>query len=125
MFHRELTLNSSLDPVLRAYLYVLIVQLGQTAACARFHRLHGRLARWLLMTQDRAHADAFRMTHEYLATMLGVRRVGITEAASALQRQGLIRYRRGHLTVLDRSGLAAAACSCYAEDRETYARFMG
>lgn len=124
MFRRELTLSSSLDPVLRAYLYVLIVQLGQTAACIRFHRVQPRLARWLLMTQDRAHADVFRITHEFLATMLGVRRVGITEAATALQRRGLIRYRRGHLTVLDRGGLEAEACSCYAEDRETYARIM-
>ena len=83
-----------------------------------------RLARWLLMSQDRAHADRFRVTHEFLAYMLGVRRVGITAAAGTLQRAGLIEYRRGQLSVLDRAGLEAAACSCYAADRETYSRVM-
>jgi Mn-dependent DtxR family transcriptional regulator len=76
------------------------------------------------MTQDRANADAFHVTHEFLAYMLGVRRVGITAAAGALQRAGLIEYRRGELVVLDRKGLEAAACGCYAADRKCYAGLL-
>jgi len=76
------------------------------------------------MSQDRAHSESFRVTHEFLAFMLGVRRVGITTAAAALQRQGLVRYSRGDITVLDRQGLKAAACSCYESDRKTYAELL-
>jgi CRP-like cAMP-binding protein len=98
-----------------------MAQLTTSAACLRYHRIGPRLARWLLMTQDRAHADSFHVTQEFLAYMLGVRRVGITAAASALQRAGLIEYTRGNLRVLDRAGLEAAACSCYGADRKVYA----
>jgi len=77
------------------------------------------------MTRDRAHSDVFHVTHEMLAHMLGVRRAGVTRAACALQGRGLIRYSRGEVTVVDRRGLAGAACSCYAADRETYARILG
>ena len=97
-----------------------MAQLATSAACLRFHLIGPRLARWLLMTQDRAHADSFHVTQEFLAYMLGVRRVGITAAAGSLQRGGLIEYTRGELTVLDRAGLEAVACSCYAIDRHTY-----
>jgi Mn-dependent DtxR family transcriptional regulator len=76
------------------------------------------------MTQDRAHLDHFHVTHEFVAYMLGVRRVGVTTAAVTLQRRGLIEYRRGQLIVLDRSALEAAACSCYAADRRAYDRFL-
>ena len=101
-----------------------MAQLTSSAACLRFHLIGQRLARWLLMSQDRAHADTFHVTHEFLAYMLGVRRVGITVAAGDLQRGGLIAYHRGELTVLDRPGLEAAACSCYATDRLNYSEQM-
>ena len=106
------------------YLYVLISQLATSAACLRFHLIEPRLARWLLMSEDHAEAKSFRVTHEFLAFMLGVRRVGITTAAGALQRAGLIEYHRGGITVLDRKGLEAAACSCYRTDRDGYNRLF-
>lgn len=124
-FRRELAGSVALQRGMQRYLYVLMSQLASSAACLRFHLIGPRLARWLLMSQDRAHSDRFRVTHEFLAYMLGVRRVGITAAAGHLQRSGLIEYRRGHLTVLDRTGLEAAACSCYATDRKVYARLLG
>ena len=120
-FRAELARSPALQRSLNRYLYVLMVQLAAATACLRFHQIGPRLARWLLMSQDRAHADHFHVTHEFLAYMLGVRRVGITAAAGVLQRGGLIEYHRGALTVLDRAGLEAAACGCYAADRQTYA----
>ena len=123
-FLGELARSEALQRGLNRYLYVLMVQLAASAACLRFHQIGPRLARWLLMSQDRAHADSFHVTQEFLAYMLGVRRVGITAAASALQRTGLIEYHRGELTVLDRGGLEAAACACYATDQRTYAELL-
>jgi CRP-like cAMP-binding protein len=124
-FRRVYGSSPSLQRIAHRYLYVLIAQFALSAACIRFHEIDQRLARWLLMTRDRAHADRFRVTHEFLAYMLGVRRVGVTTAAGALQRRGLIEYRRGDLAVLDPSGLKLAACNCYAADRRCYDRLLG
>jgi CRP-like cAMP-binding protein len=123
-FQQELTRNGALKEILGRYVCVLMAQLASAAACTRFHEINPRLGRWLLMTQDRAHSDSFEVTHEFLAYMLGVRRVGITAAAGALQKAGLIEYHRGKMTVLDREGLETAACSCYADDCRAYERLM-
>jgi CRP-like cAMP-binding protein len=96
----------------------------QTAACNRLHTIEQRCARWLLMAHDRLHADIMPMTHEFLASMLGVRRAGVTETAGALQRSGLIRYHHGHLTIVDREGLEATACECYRNDHALFMRLL-
>ena len=124
-FISELRRSAPLKQHLHRYLYVLMAQQAASAACLRFHLIGQRLARWLLMCQDRADADSFHVTQEFLAYMLGMRRVGITAAAGALQKEGLIQYSRGQMTVLDRIGLKAAACSCYEADRHTYSDLVG
>jgi CRP-like cAMP-binding protein len=123
-FRRELERNMALQQSLNHYIHVTMTQLAASAACLRFHHIRPRLARWLLMTQDRAHSDSFRITHEFLAFMLGVRRVGITTAAAALQRQGLVKYHRANITILNRLGLEKAACGCYIGDCNAYAALL-
>ena len=123
-FRKELARSAALQRTLSRYLYVTMATLTVSAACLRFHLVGPRLARWLLMSQDRSHSNSFQVTHEFLGYMLGVRRVGITTAAGAMQRSGLIEYRHGHVTVLDRDGLESAACSCYAADRTTYNKLL-
>lgn len=124
-FRAALRRSPALQRVLHCYLSVLMAQLASSAACLRFHLIGPRLARWLLMSQDRTHADHFHVTHVFLAAMLGVRRVGVTAAATKLQCAGLIRYRRGEIAVLDRPGLEAAACTCYGAQRVFYATALG
>ena len=112
-FLKVLVQSHALQRELHRYTYTLMAQVTQTAACNRFHVVEARLARWLLMTQDRMQSDDFRLTQEFLSHMLGVRRVGVTKAARELQQNKLISYSRGNITVLDRRGLEAASCSCY------------
>lgn len=112
-FRTEFKNNLPLQRALFRYNHLLMAQISQTAACNRFHDAEHRLARWLLMTSDRLHADEFLLTHEFLGHMLGVRRVGVTKAAGALHLRKLIDYSRGKIRILDREGLEEAACTCY------------
>jgi CRP-like cAMP-binding protein len=123
-FRGALRARPALRDVVGKYLYVVLKQLSQSTACTRFHEAEARLARWLLMTHDRSHADRFHLTHQYLADMLGVRRSAVTIAAGALQRRKLIRYARGNIEVVDRKGLEAAACECYQVATGDYKRMF-
>lgn len=109
--------SADLRRMINSYISVRIGQLGLSAACEHFHEIGPRLAKWLLMSQDRAQSSTFLMTHEFIALMLGVRRVGVTTTASDFRRRGLIEYHRGEMKVLDRVALKAEACSCYQKNR--------
>jgi CRP-like cAMP-binding protein len=121
-FRRELQLSRELRHGLNRYIYVRMSRLAQTAACTRFHLVEERLARWLLMTQDREFSNELHITYKFLAYMPGVRRGVITKAAGSLQMRKLIYYRRGAIMVLDCDGLVAASCACYRTDKATYDR---
>ncbi|MDP3534007.1 Crp/Fnr family transcriptional regulator [Halomonas sp. M1] len=123
-FQQLLKKSPVLHQRLNSYLYVVMNQFAKSAACNHYHRIEARLARWLLMTQDRASSNQLQLTHDFLAMMLGVRRAGITIAAIALQSRGLIRYHRGEITVIDRPGLIEASCECYIEDCALYTRIL-
>ena len=99
--------------MLLRYTQAFLTQIALNAACNRAHTIEGRLAKWLLMCQDRAHSKELELTHEFTAEMLGIRRAGVSEAAYQFRDAGLIDYRRGHVAVTDRSGLEAASCECY------------
>ena len=113
-FAKEIRRSPQLQAEVYLYVNALMAQVSQTAACNRFHVVEARLARWLLMTRDRMRSKDFRLTQEFLSHMLGVRRVGVTNAANALQKRKLIEYNRGEISILDQKGLQAAACECYA-----------
>ena len=124
-FHIEFERNPALQEALYRYMYALMTQISQTAACNRFHEAEPRLARWLLMTRDRVMSDEFPLTHEFLAHMLGMRREGVTEAASVFKRRNIIKYRRGKIQILDLKGLKAASCSCYQIVQTAFKRVQG
>ena len=124
-FRQALQESAGFSRALNAYLYVLMGQIAQSAACGRFHRLEARLARWILMTHDRAGANTFRITHEFLAHMLGVRRPGVSEAAGLLQKRQFIHYRHGIMQVLDRQGLERTTCACYGTVNRLYSKHLG
>lgn len=114
-------------PVMRLllrYTQALITQMSQTAVCNRHHSVEQQLCRWLLLTLDRLPGNELTVTHELIANTLGVRREGVTEAAGRLQSEGYIRYRRGHITVLDRAGLEKRSCECYEVVKKEFARLM-
>jgi CRP-like cAMP-binding protein len=112
-FKAELKRGTALTGLLTRYVATLLTHVGQSAACNSHHSVEKRCCRWLLLARDRLAADEFPLTHRFLAAMLGVRRTGVTEVAGTLQRRGLIRYRRGRVSILDPEGLEAASCPCY------------
>lgn len=120
----EFNRSGAVMHLLLRYTQALITQMAQTAVCNRHHSLDQQLCRWLLLSLDRLDAPDLVMTQELIANMLGVRREGVTEAAGQLQAAGLIRYRRGHITVLDRPGLEARTCECYAVVKKEYDRLL-
>ncbi|RCX32748.1 Crp/Fnr family transcriptional regulator [Thioalbus denitrificans] len=120
----EFNHSGGLQHLLLRYTQALLTQMGQTAVCNRHHTLDQQLCRWLLLSHDRLQSDELVMTQELIANMLGVRREGVTAAAGNLQRAGLITYHRGHITVVDRAGLEARACECYAVVRKEFDRLL-
>jgi CRP-like cAMP-binding protein len=123
-FSRELALSASMRTVIHHYVHAFFNQVAQSAACNHFHSLEQRCARWLLMTHDRMGADEFLLTQEFLAMMLGVHRTGVSAAAGALQRAGLIDYARGHVTIKDRHGLERRSCECYGISKREFDRLL-
>lgn len=124
-FQRHLRKSVTLRQLLNCYVHVLMGQLAQTTACSHYHQVRARLARRLLMTRDQARGNQFHITQEFLAHMLGVRRVGITNAANALRESGLIDYRRGAVTILNGPALERVSCACYRGANDMYEQAMG
>ena len=119
-FRRNFHTSHALKREVFLFTHLLMIQIAQTAACNRFHVVTQRMARWMLMTRDRVNSNEFRITQEFLALMLGVRRVGVSAAMCLLRERKLIAYRRGTVTILDHEGLIAAACVCYKTVKDTY-----
>lgn len=124
LLKKEFSRAGELQHLLLRYTQALLTQMAQTAVCNRHHSVDQQLCRWLLLSLDRLPSEELSMTQELIANMLGVRREGVTEAAGQLQRAGLIHYRRGHITVLDRAGLEARVCECYEVVRTEFHRLL-
>jgi len=124
-FGEELERSPPMRATMLRYAHAFFNQVAQSAACATFHSLEQRCCRWMLMTRDRMQSDQFLLTQEFLAMMLGVRRAGVTVAAGALRRAGLIRYTRGEVTIVDRGGLERRACKCYGVSKMQFDRLLG
>jgi CRP-like cAMP-binding protein len=125
LFKKELAQSASMRMVMLRYTHAFFNQVAQSAACNHFHTIQQRCCRWLLMTHDRMQSDEFLLTQEFLAMMLGVQRTGVTAAAGALQRAGLIRYKRGNVTMIDRQGLKDRSCECYGVSKKEFDRLLG
>ena len=123
-FRKELARSASMRAVMHRYAHALFNQVAQSAACNHFHSIQQRCCRWMLMTHDRMHSDEFLLTQEFLAMMLGVQRTGVSGAAGALRRAGLIGYRRGVVTILDRRGLERMSCECYGTSKREFDRLL-
>lgn len=124
-FRRQIETRPALSSRLACYLYVQMLDLAQMVGCTRFHLLESRLARGLLTMSDRAQSDRFDVTQSIMSLRLGVRRASVTLAAASLQKRGFISYHRGKMAIHDRYGLERAACSCYANTRQSYERLLG
>jgi CRP-like cAMP-binding protein len=124
LFNKELARSASMRKVILRYAHAFFNQVAQSAACNEFHSIQQRCCRWLLMTHDRMNSDEFLLTQEFLAMMLGVQRTGVSTAASALQRAGLIRYKRGKVTMIDRPGLERRSCECYGVSKKEFDRLL-
>jgi CRP-like cAMP-binding protein len=125
VFKDSVNQGSPLHGLLQRYTQALFNQVAQSTACNRVHSIEERCCRWLLMTRDRVESDGFPLTQEFLSQMLGVRRPSVSVVAAILQKAGLIRYSRGRITILDREGLEAAACECYAIIKQEFDRLLG
>ena len=121
----EFRKGGQLQDLLLRYTQAFITQIAQTAACYRAHKLEGRLAKWLLMCADRSQSEELSLTHEFIATMLGTRRPGVTETACQLKETGLINYKRGSVKIVDRAGLEAVSCECYPLVKKEFTRIIG
>ena len=125
IFRGELVRNPALNLIMLRYAHAFFNQVAQSAACAHLHRVEQRCCRWLLMTRDRMPSGDFLLTHEFLGMMLGVRRTTVTDVMGSLQKSGLIRYRRGHVTILDHEALRERACECYEISKLEFDRLLG
>ena len=125
IFKQEIKNNAELNELVHRYLQALFTQIAQTGACNRVHPIAERLARWLLLCQDRMESETLQLTHEFIATMLGARRAGVSVAASTLQAAGIISYHRGKVIIRDREGLEEASCECYKTVKDEYDRLLG